>query len=107
MTFGVNHLAHFLLANLLVDEMEDNGRIVFVSSDTHDPAQKTGMPAMEESLYYLMAYIDENKNMCKAIFDFGYKNPLSELWLDEIKELVEKTAVCMDKRSGQEKKTGH
>lgn len=45
MTFGVNHLAHFLLANLLVDVMEENGRIVFVSSDTHDSAQKTGMPA--------------------------------------------------------------
>lgn len=40
MTFGVYHLAHFLLANLLVDVMEENGRIVFVSSDTHDPAQK-------------------------------------------------------------------
>lgn len=38
-TFGVNHLGHFLLANLMLTEMVDNGRIVFVSSDTHDPAR--------------------------------------------------------------------
>ncbi len=44
MTFGVNHLGHFLLVNRLLDCMDASGRIVFVSSDTHDPAQKTGMP---------------------------------------------------------------
>lgn len=44
MTFGVNHLGHFLLVNLLLGEMADRGKIVFVSSDTHDPLQKTGMP---------------------------------------------------------------
>lgn len=37
-TFGVNHLGHFLLANLLVSSMIVNGgRIVFVSSDRHNP----------------------------------------------------------------------
>ena len=44
MTFGVNHLAHFLLVNLLLNKMSDTGRIVFVSSGTHDPLQKTGLP---------------------------------------------------------------
>ncbi len=34
--FGVNHLGHFLLVNLLLENIGDNGRIVFVSSDTHD-----------------------------------------------------------------------
>lgn len=43
-TFAVNHLGHFLLVNLLVDKMMDHGRIVFVSSGTHDPLQKSGMP---------------------------------------------------------------
>jgi NAD(P)-dependent dehydrogenase (short-subunit alcohol dehydrogenase family) len=44
-TFAVNHLGHFLLANLLIDQMRSGGRVIVVSSDTHDPAQKTGMPA--------------------------------------------------------------
>lgn len=43
-TFGVNHLGHFLLANLLAGRMAVGGRVVFVSSGTHDPARKTGMP---------------------------------------------------------------
>jgi NAD(P)-dependent dehydrogenase (short-subunit alcohol dehydrogenase family) len=44
-TFAVNHLGHFLLANLWLDRMAPDGRIVFVSSDTHDPKNWTGMPA--------------------------------------------------------------
>jgi NAD(P)-dependent dehydrogenase (short-subunit alcohol dehydrogenase family) len=44
-TFGVNHLGHFLLANLMLRYMEGPARIIFVSSGTHDPSQRTGMPA--------------------------------------------------------------
>ena len=44
-TFGVNHLGHFLLANLLLRHLEAPGRIIFVSSGTHDPNQRSGMPA--------------------------------------------------------------
>ena len=35
MTFGVNHLGHFLLTNLLLPHVARNGRIVVVSSGTH------------------------------------------------------------------------
>lgn len=37
-TFQLNFLGHFLLANLLLGKMAAIGRIVFVSSDLHDPA---------------------------------------------------------------------
>lgn len=43
-TFATNHLGHFLLARLMVGDMEAGGRIIFVSSDTHDPKNWTGMP---------------------------------------------------------------
>jgi NAD(P)-dependent dehydrogenase (short-subunit alcohol dehydrogenase family) len=44
-TFGVNHLGHFLLTNLMLRHLEAPGRIIFVSSGTHDPKQRSGMPA--------------------------------------------------------------
>lgn len=35
--FGVNHLGHFLLANMFLKKISTGGRIVFVSSDAHNP----------------------------------------------------------------------
>jgi NAD(P)-dependent dehydrogenase (short-subunit alcohol dehydrogenase family) len=43
-TFGVNHLGHFLLSNLLLPEMASGGKFIFVSSGTHDPNQKAPLP---------------------------------------------------------------
>ena len=37
-TFQLNFLGHFLLANLLIEQMTAPARIVFVSTDLHDPA---------------------------------------------------------------------
>lgn len=37
-TFAVNHLAHYLLARLLLPALADGGRLVITTSDTHDPA---------------------------------------------------------------------
>lgn len=37
LTFGTNHLGHFLLTNLLLEKLVEPARIVVVSSGTHDP----------------------------------------------------------------------
>jgi NAD(P)-dependent dehydrogenase (short-subunit alcohol dehydrogenase family) len=37
-TFAVNHLAHYLLARLLLPNIAEGGRLVITTSDTHDPA---------------------------------------------------------------------
>jgi NAD(P)-dependent dehydrogenase (short-subunit alcohol dehydrogenase family) len=44
-TFATNHLAHYLLARLLLPHVSAGGRIILTSSGTHDPALKTGVPA--------------------------------------------------------------
>ena len=44
LTFGVNHLGHFCLVQGLLDRLAPPARIVVVSSDTHDPEKRTGMP---------------------------------------------------------------
>lgn len=43
-TFAVNHLGHYLLTRLLLPEFSYGARITIVSSGTHDPREKTGMP---------------------------------------------------------------
>ena len=37
-TFQLNFLGHFLLANLMMEQMPEPARIIFVSTDLHDPA---------------------------------------------------------------------
>jgi light-dependent protochlorophyllide reductase len=44
LTFGVNHLGHFALVQGLLDQLARPSRIIVVSSGTHDPAKRTGMP---------------------------------------------------------------
>lgn len=62
-TFGVNHLAPFLLVNLLLPQMAKDARIVFVSSDTHDPTAQTGMPAPRYESPHQMAFPPEINEM--------------------------------------------
>jgi NAD(P)-dependent dehydrogenase (short-subunit alcohol dehydrogenase family) len=50
-TFGVGHLGHFLLANLLLRKMQNTGRIVFVSSDQHNPPRILGRLHYTDALH--------------------------------------------------------
>jgi len=42
--FATNHLGHFLLTLLLLPRMAKGGRVINVSSEVHDPANKTPLP---------------------------------------------------------------
>ena len=55
-TFAINYLGHFLLANLLLDSLAEEGRIVFTASGTHDPETMDGKmvgKAMEPDAFAL------------------------------------------------------
>jgi NAD(P)-dependent dehydrogenase (short-subunit alcohol dehydrogenase family) len=41
-TFATNYLGHTLLVELLIDSLENDGRIIFTSSGTHDPDTTDG-----------------------------------------------------------------
>lgn len=58
-TFGVNHVGHALLFYLLQPHFDDNARVVITSSGTHDPAQKTGIPAPKYVNAELLAHPDQ------------------------------------------------
>jgi len=58
-TFAVNHLAHYLLARLLLPSMADGGRLVITTSDTHDPAVFSGAPKTLDP--EALAHPDKNK----------------------------------------------
>ncbi|PCJ70209.1 MAG: hypothetical protein COA62_06275 [Rhodobiaceae bacterium] len=58
--FAINHLGHFLFVNLLLPQIAEGGRITFVASGTHDPAQKTGLPAPVYENAQFFAHPDQN-----------------------------------------------
>ena len=55
-TFVVNHLAPLYLTLLLLPYCTPDARITFTSSGTHDPRQKTGMPAPDFTSVELLAH---------------------------------------------------
>ncbi|MEL6442013.1 MAG: SDR family NAD(P)-dependent oxidoreductase [Cyanobacteria bacterium J06621_8] len=69
-TFGVNHLGHFLLVNLLLKQLVAPARIIIISSDTHDASKTTGMPAPYWRDPQLMAYPQQDPQLTNK--DLGF-----------------------------------
>lgn len=63
LTFGVNHLGHYLLVHLLSEQLVEAGRVVFVSSGTHIPehklARRFGVPMPKYTTAQNLAYPDD------------------------------------------------
>ncbi len=98
LTFAVNHLGHFLLANLLLGRLLANApaRLVVVSSGVHDPRRTTGMPkpafsdmatlaatggARRDSFSGGLAYV--NSKLCNLWFTYELVRRLEASGLSE------------------------
>jgi len=87
-TFGVNHLAHFLLVRELLPRLVTPGRVVFVASDTHDPSRRTGMPAPAYTGVRALAYPGEvdgrraytTSKLCNVLtaYAFARRTPVTQ-----------------------------
>src|SRR5690606_23002830 len=60
-TFGVNHLAHFLLVREALPLMRPGSRVVFVSGAAHDPARRTGFPSPDFAAASELAHPDAER----------------------------------------------
>lgn len=58
--FASNHLGHYLLLRLLERRLAPGARVVITSSGTHDPAEKTGVPAPRHADADLLAHPDRD-----------------------------------------------
>ncbi|WP_102126870.1 SDR family NAD(P)-dependent oxidoreductase [Deinococcus planocerae] len=58
-TFGVNHLGHLLLLDLLLPHLAEPARVVFVGSGTHDPRQGGGYPPPYDASARALAFPDQ------------------------------------------------
>jgi NAD(P)-dependent dehydrogenase (short-subunit alcohol dehydrogenase family) len=56
LTFATNHLAHHALLRLLLPRLAEGARVVITTSDTHDPAEKTGVPPPHHADARLLAH---------------------------------------------------
>lgn len=61
-TFGVNHLGHFLLTNLLLKKFDRLKRIAIVSSSLHDPEAKGPFAGPNQSSAKEFAFPKDEKN---------------------------------------------
>ena len=66
-TFATNHLGHFLLVNLLLDTLAEDGRIVITASGTHDPETMDGKMVGKAVEPDALALANDGKNGTKPI----------------------------------------
>ena len=86
--FATNHLGHFLLVNSLIPCIEENGRILMVSSDMHDPPKEIFKENVEWIGTEKIAKPDENmaksrvryclSKLCNLYFTYEFKKRMKD-----------------------------
>ena len=86
--FATNHLGHFLLVNSLIPYIEENGRIIIVSSDMHDPPKEMIKENFEWIGTEKIAKPDENlaksnirysySKLCNLYFTYEFKKRMKD-----------------------------
>jgi light-dependent protochlorophyllide reductase len=91
-TFGVNHLGHFLLTNLLLPDLKKSApsRVVVVSSLAHIPGK---VPGADPKFVWTMQDMESQKDL-----DLVYKNSkLANVWFTfELARRMEGTGVTVN-----------
>ena len=86
MTFGTNHLGHFLLTNLLLDDLKRSGpsRVITVSSQLHVPGYGMGprpdfdYDNLKAEKYYNSQVFYKNSKLANVWFAYELQRRLSE-----------------------------
>lgn len=101
-TFAANHLGHFLLTNLLITHLVNNGpaRIVIVASGVHDPKRKTGMPIPSfADLDSLASSGGSDKNKYNGQLAYVNSKLCNLLFMYELVRKIEKSNLLTNKNS--------
>lgn len=89
LTFAVNHVGHALLFYLLSPQLAADARIVVVSSGTHDPLQKTGMPDANYTSAELLAHPNEEGKKIPGEQRYSTSKLVNVLWTYALARRIE------------------
>ncbi|QDU04482.1 short chain dehydrogenase [Gimesia chilikensis] len=85
LTFAVNHLAHYLLARLLLPHITDRGRLVITTSNMHEPPLKRIAPKTVEP--QLLALPTESGSGIKAYSSSKLCNLMTAQSIDSLPDV--------------------
>lgn len=93
-TFGVNHLGHFLLTDLLLSDISENGKIINVASGVHKPGMTSAIPIPAYTSAEKLAFPDKKTHtkglphqgkerystskLCNVLFTYKLSEKLQE-----------------------------
>lgn len=72
-TFAVNHLAHFLMLDLLAERLARDARVVLTGSGTHDPREKTPITPPIHADAEFLAYPERDSQHEKRPRQAGFR----------------------------------